>query len=51
MLSRLPLFSICRYGIMLQKEMLFMAAVIFVVEDDKNIREIETFSLKNAGYI
>ncbi len=28
-----------------------MAAVIFVVEDDKNIREIETFSLKNAGYI
>ena len=36
---------------MLQKEMLFMAAVIFVVEDDKNIREIETFSLKNAGYI
>lgn len=28
-----------------------MAAVIFVVEDDKNIREIETFSLKNVGYI
>lgn len=27
-----------------------MGALIFIVEDDKNIREIETFSLKNAGY-
>ena len=26
-------------------------AVIYVVEDDKNIREIETFALKNAGYV
>lgn len=26
-------------------------AVIFVVEDDQNIREIETFSLKNSGYL
>lgn len=26
-------------------------AVIYVVEDDSNIREIETFSLKNSGYI
>lgn len=25
-------------------------AVIYVVEDDSNIREIETFSLKNSGY-
>lgn len=25
-------------------------AVIYIVEDDKNIREIETFVLKNAGY-
>lgn len=25
-------------------------AVIYVVEDDQNIREIETFSLKNSGY-
>jgi len=25
-------------------------AVIYVVEDDRNIREIETFSLKNSGY-
>ena len=25
-------------------------AVIYIVEDDKNIREIETFALKNAGY-
>lgn len=25
-------------------------AVIYVVEDDKNIREIETFALKNTGY-
>ena len=23
---------------------------IFIVEDDKNIREIEAFSLKNSGY-
>lgn len=28
-----------------------MAAVIYVVEDDKNIREIEAFSLKNVGYV
>lgn len=26
-------------------------SVIYVVEDDKNIREIETFALKNAGYV
>ncbi|MBD5134510.1 MAG: response regulator transcription factor [Lachnospiraceae bacterium] len=25
-------------------------AAIYIVEDDKNIREIETFSLKNSGY-
>lgn len=25
-------------------------ALIYIVEDDKNIREIETFALKNAGY-
>ncbi|MBR6770661.1 MAG: response regulator transcription factor [Lachnospiraceae bacterium] len=25
-------------------------ALIYVVEDDKNIREIETFALKNTGY-
>jgi len=25
-------------------------ACIYIVEDDKNIREIETFALKNAGY-
>ncbi len=25
-------------------------AVIYIVEDDKNIREIETYALKNAGY-
>lgn len=25
-------------------------ATIFIVEDDKNIREIEAFSLKNSGY-
>lgn len=25
-------------------------AVIYIVEDDKNIREIESFALKNAGY-
>ncbi len=25
-------------------------ASIFIVEDDSNIREIETFSLKNSGY-
>lgn len=25
-------------------------AAVFVVEDDKNIREIEAFSLKNSGY-
>ena len=24
--------------------------LIYVVEDDKYIREIETFSLKNSGY-
>ena len=27
-----------------------METLIYVVEDDKNIREIETFSLKNTGY-
>lgn len=26
-------------------------AVIYIVEDDRNIREIEAFSLKNSGYI
>ena len=25
-------------------------ATIYIVEDDVNIREIETFSLKNSGY-
>ena len=25
-------------------------ALIYIVEDDKNIREIESFALKNAGY-
>jgi two-component system, OmpR family, alkaline phosphatase synthesis response regulator PhoP len=25
-------------------------ALIFIVEDDKNIREIETYALKNSGY-
>lgn len=25
-------------------------ALIYIVEDDMNIREIETFSLKNSGY-
>lgn len=25
-------------------------ALIYIVEDDVNIREIETFSLKNSGY-
>jgi len=25
-------------------------ALIYIVEDDKNIREIETFALKNSGY-
>ena len=25
-------------------------ASIYVVEDDENIREIETFALKNSGY-
>lgn len=25
-------------------------SVIYIVEDDKNIREIESFALKNAGY-
>ena len=25
-------------------------AAIYVVEDDQNIREIETFALKNVGY-
>jgi two-component system alkaline phosphatase synthesis response regulator PhoP len=25
-------------------------AIIFIVEDDKNIREIESFALKNSGY-
>lgn len=27
-----------------------MAVHIYIVEDDKNIREIETFALKNSGY-
>lgn len=26
-------------------------SLIYIVEDDKNIREIETFSLKNSGYV
>lgn len=26
-------------------------ALVYIVEDDENIREIETFSLKNSGYI
>ncbi len=26
-------------------------ALIYIVEDDKNIREIETFALKNSGYM
>ena len=25
-------------------------ALIYIVEDDKNIREIETFALRNSGY-
>ena len=25
-------------------------ALIYIVEDDENIREIEMFALKNAGY-
>ena len=25
-------------------------ALIYVVEDDKDIREIESFALKNSGY-
>ena len=25
-------------------------ALIYIVEDDKNIREIETFALKNSGF-
>ena len=25
-------------------------ALIYIVEDDKNIREIESFALKNSGY-
>ena len=25
-------------------------AMIYIVEDDENIREIEMFALKNAGY-
>ncbi|MGN0394307.1 MAG: response regulator transcription factor [Coprococcus sp.] len=28
-----------------------MPALIYIVEDDKNIQEIEMFALKNAGYI
>ena len=28
-----------------------MASLIYVVEDDQNIREIESFALKNRGYI
>ena len=27
-----------------------MMALIYVVEDDKNISEIESFALKNAGH-
>ena len=25
-------------------------ALIYIVEDDQNIREIESFALKNSGY-
>ena len=28
-----------------------MAVHIYIVEDDKNIREIEMFALKNSGYV
>ena len=28
-----------------------MTTLIYIVEDDRNIREIETFSLKNTGYM
>lgn len=28
-----------------------MSALIYIVEDDKNIQEIEMFALKNAGYV
>lgn len=28
-----------------------MTTLIYIVEDDRNIREIETFSLKNTGYL
>lgn len=28
-----------------------MSALIYIVEDDKNIQEIEMFALKNAGYM
>ncbi len=28
-----------------------MTALIYIVEDDKNIQEIEMFALKNAGYL
>lgn len=34
-----------------EQEMTGMASLIYVVEDDQNIREIESFALKNSGYI
>lgn len=37
------------YGLWLQ-EMEKAMAIIYIVEDDRNIREIETIALKNSGY-
>ena len=34
-----------------EQEMTGMASLIYVVEDDQNIREIESFALKYSGYI
>ena len=34
-----------------EQEMTWMASLIYVVEDDQNIREIESFALKNSGYM
>ena len=31
-------------------ERLWKMALIYIVEDDQNIREIESFALKNSGY-
>ena len=31
-----------------EQEMTGMASLIYVVEDDQNIREIESFALKNS---